>query len=400
MRGFFIVFAMSVLTASWLFPLQSSAANSHYVITNDDVKGPNTITFYSAGGTATAPALTRLKTIKTGGTGLGGGYFGMPRQVIVPNGSDQCIFAADGGSNDIAAIILSSEKVVGNYKGSSTDSDSAGGMSLAANPNHRYLYAAFSASGTIATFRIESGCTLAFVDDIRAVGLNGGFAHGLATNANLMVVAYGDGSVESFDLSGGIPLSNKDRQLSTGFIKDIAFPDGVDITQDGRYAIFGDASAGFSEVEVSDLSGGKLKKTIRYGGPSAGLGRGLAANNVRLSPDQTLLYISDNLSGQITAAHFDKTTGKLHFGCISKSLRGFGTKWTFTSAIATETTSGTGSVLWVAEDSLGASRSSVGIVNVTSGAGKCALTESSKSPALDPKSLNLSWLNAYPPRKF
>jgi 6-phosphogluconolactonase (cycloisomerase 2 family) len=267
------------------------------------------------------------------------------------------------------------------------------------NPNHKYLYAAFATSGTIATFSIAAGCALTFVSDISAVGLNSGFPHGMAAKGGMLVVAYGDGSISSFNISGGPPVSNNDLQLSTGFIKDQVFPDGVDITKDGHYAIFGDASPGATEVEVSNISSGKLSKTIKYGGPGGGLGAGRAANNVRLSPDETLLYISDNLSGQVTAAHFNATTGTLRFACISKPLHGFQTKWSFTSAIATEATSGIGSVIWLAEDALHIP-SAIGIVKVTSTAGKCTLVESTKSPAPDPGSLNLCWLNAFPQRTF
>lgn len=375
-------------------------ATQHYVVTNDDVKGPNTVTFYLAGGTSTVPKLTRFKTVNTGGTGRGGGYFGMVRQVLVPGASEECIFTVDGGSADVAAIILQTQKVVGTYKGSSTDSSGPGGMGLTANPNGKYLYASFSGSSTIATFTTGSGCTLTFVSDVAVAGLNGGFPHGMATNGAIMVVAFGDGSIESFNTSGGTPVSNNDLQLSTGYLKDGEFPDGVDIAKDGHYAIFGDASASHPEVEISNLSSGKLAKTIRYGGPGGGLGPGAAANNVALSPDETLLFISNNLSGQVTAAHFNRTTGKLTFGCISKPLRGFQTKWSFTSAISTETTSGNGSVLWVAEDSLNSPPSFIGILDVRSAAGKCTLTESTKSPASDPKSPNLCWLNAFPPRPF
>jgi hypothetical protein len=126
----------------------------------------------------------------------------------------------------------------------------------------------------------------------------------------------------------------------------------------------------------------------------------VAANNVRLSPDESLLYISDNLSGQVTAAHFDKKAGTLQFGCISKALRGFGTKWGYSSAITTESTSGSGAALWVAEDARGTGASSIGIVDVSVKGGKCMLTEAKSSPASDPKSSNLCWLNAFPPRSF
>jgi hypothetical protein len=376
------------------------AAAKQYVVTNNDVNGSNTVTFYRNTGTPTAPKLTRFKTISTGGMGLGGGYFGIPRQALLKNGAQECVFTADGASSDVAAIIFQTQQVVGNYKGSGTDSGGKAGIALATNPNGHYLYAGFAGSQTIATFSIGSGCVLTFVSDVAAAGLNGGFPHGMAANGNILVLAYGDGSIGSFNISSGIPVSNNDLQLSTGFLKDGEFPDGVDITKDGHYAIFGDASGSLSEVEVSNLSSGKLATTIKYGGPSGGLGHGVAANNIQLSPDETLLYISDNLSGQVTAAHFDKATGKLHFGCISKPLHGYASKWAFSSAIATEITSGTGSVLWVAEDGLGNSPSSIGIVNVSSTGGKCTLIESKTSPAKDPGSLNLCWLNAFPARKF
>ncbi len=382
------------------------ASAKHYVVTNDDVNGSNTVTFYQASGTTSAPKLTRVKTVKTGGTGLGGGYFGIVRQVLVKKGNDECIFSADGGSSDIAAIILKTQKVVGNYKGSSTDIDGSGGMGLAANPNGKYLYAAFSGSSTIATFTINSGCTLAFVSDVAAAGLNGGFPHGMASRQadplknGIMVVAYGDGSIESFNLAGGAPVSNNDLQLSTGYSNDNVFPDGVDISKDGHYAIFGDASGGFSEVEVSDISSGKLAPTVTHGGADGSLGKGLAANNVWLSPDESLLYISDNLSGQVTAAQFDKNAGTLAFGCISKALRGYQSKWAYSSAIALEKTSGSGSVLWVAEDARGSGPSSIGMVDVNVKGGKCSLAEAKKSPVSDSKSLNLCWLNAFPQRPF
>jgi len=402
MKSLWRLFAIvSVIAASCVFyPIGLRAETKHYVVTNDDVNGPNTVTFFVAGGTPLAPKLTRFKTIKTGGTGSGGGYFGIVRQVLVPDGADECVFVADGGSNDVAAIIFGTQTVVGNYQGSSTDSDGLGGMGLAVNPNGKYLYAAFSTSQTLATFTIGSGCTLAFMSDVSAVGLNGGFLHGMAAKGSILVVTYGDGSIESFNISGGPPVSNNDLQFSTGYLVDVVFPDGVDLSKDGHFAIFGDASGGFSEVEVSDISSGKLAKTLKYGGSDASLGDGLAANNVWLSPDETLLYVSDNLSGQVTAAHFNKTAGTLSFACISNPLRGFGTLWTFSSAVATEETTGNGATVWVAEDGNGSAASAIGILDVTSHGGKCTLTESSKSPALDSNSLNLSWLNAFPARPF
>jgi hypothetical protein len=64
----------------------------------------------------------------------------------------------------------------------------------------------------------------------------------MAAHANTLVATYVDGSIESFDISQGVPVSNGDKQNSTAFLKSGAYPGGVDITQDGHFAIFGDVS--------------------------------------------------------------------------------------------------------------------------------------------------------------
>ena len=71
----------------------------------------------------------------------------------------------------------------------------------------------------------------------------------MALYGNLLVVTYGDGSIESFDVSGGLPLSNGDEQNATGYASD-HFPSGVVITPDGHYAIFGDDSSGASDSRL------------------------------------------------------------------------------------------------------------------------------------------------------
>jgi DNA-binding beta-propeller fold protein YncE len=187
-----------------------------------------------------------------------------------------------------------------------------------------------------------------------------------------------------------MPVSNGDEQNSTGK-KGASWPSGVDITQDGHYAIFGDVATS-TIVEVSDISSGKLTKTVLYN-----LGRDLSAATVRLSPDETLLYIANTQGGEITAAFFDKTTGVISKGCVSKVLKGFGTAWAYLGSLLTEENSGTGGIIYVAE--YGAP-SSIGMVEVTSSAGQCTLTESANSPVSDPNSPGLLSIGIYPPRPF
>ena len=81
LKQFVYRFVISLIVA--LCSTSFLAATEKYVVTNDDVDGPNTVTFYRVSGAASHPRLIRFKTVRTGGIGLGGGYFGMVRQVLV-----------------------------------------------------------------------------------------------------------------------------------------------------------------------------------------------------------------------------------------------------------------------------------------------------------------------------
>jgi 6-phosphogluconolactonase (cycloisomerase 2 family) len=270
------------------------------------------------------------------------------------------------------------------------DTGASNGIGLAVNA--QYVYASFTDDSTIGTFQVKPGCKIGFVGDTAVDGLQGGTIDGMVIHGNIMVVTYGDGSIESFDISAGTPVSNGDEQNSTGYSHGgNTYPSGVDITQDGHYAIFGDTSVS-TVVEVSDISSGKLTPTVAYR-----LGKGINSSNILLSPDETLLYISNNQSGTITAAFFDKSTGTLSRGCISAYLKGYDSDWSYTASLALDRTTGTGGVLYVAE--YGAP-SSIGMVNVESAGGKCTLKESSKSPVADPNSPGLLSIGAFPPRPF
>ena len=72
--------------------------------------------------------------------------------------------------------------------------------------------------------------------------------------------------------------------------------------QDGRFAIFGDISA-VTTIEVASLGSGTLGKTKVYT-----VGNGIDAGNMRLSPDETMLYIANSEGGSVTAAFFNQDT--------------------------------------------------------------------------------------------
>jgi len=372
--------------------LAAAAGGEHYLITNDDVSSlilPTGATFYAMGA---GGLLSFKEQVVTGGEGIGGGYFGAKRISVLDSGSEQCVYASEALTGDIVGIVVGTLDVGGSAFGSSTDSGAANGIGLAMNS--QYLYAGFTSSNTIATFQVQLGCSLTFVNDVSVAGLQGGFIDGMALHGNIMVITYGDGSIESFDISSGTPVSNGDEQNSTAATKSgfSTYPNGIDITKDGRYALFGDSSNS-TVVEVSDISSGKLTPTVVYN-----LGTALSSSNIMLSPDETLLYISNTQGDKITAAFFDKSTGKVSHGCASGTLRGYVKDWSYLAELATETNTGTGGMVYVAE--FGAPESSIGMVKVSSAGGKCTLEESPGSPVFDPNSSGLLSIGTFPPRPF
>ena len=370
------------------FSQQSSGTDSFVFSNNDSPAFTNSVTIYTLGSDGRP---VRSAAISTGGLGIGGGFFAASRLLVVPADATICLFASDAGTADIAGIDANTQTVTGNFAGSSSDSGLANGIGMAASASH--IYASYSTTSTIGTFRIEAGCTLSFVKDVKAVGLNNGSVTGMAAHGNLLVVSYGDGSIGTFNITGGVPVSNKDTRFSAGSKKD-HFPNGVDITADGRFAIFGDAST-VGTVEIADISSGKLTNTIPYD-----VTTGWNSGSVRLSPDETVIFVTNSSSGQVTAAFFDKTTGKVSTGCTSSTLKKFYTQWAYAGRVALQLTAGTGGLLYVPE--FGANGfSSIGLLEFTSNGNTCSFTELPSSPLsnkIDPAALMS--IEVYPPRPF
>ncbi len=369
---------------------------STYVITNDDGLLHTYVSFFEAGGSQGAPTLTFAFDTNTGGQGIGGGYFAAPRVNLSPD--QTCVYSSQAGSSNISGVVVQTHQLAGQFSGSDTDAGDASGIGLVSNAN--YLYAGFSASNTIGTFSVLSGCQLSFLEDTPAAGLNGGSVSGMALHGNMLIVAYADGSIESFNVSNGTPLSNDDAQNSTGYINALSnFPEGVDITSDGHFAIFGDSSIP-STIEVSDISSGKLTTTVQYTvkGRGNAVGPGINSGSVRLSPDETMIFMGNNDGGSVSAAFFDKNTGKVSGGCTSAQLSGFYNPWAFVGSVATRDTTGTGGVLYVAE--YGFTGSYLGIVNISSDGSTCTLTESANSEVPDLLSDGLLSITVMPARPF
>jgi hypothetical protein len=381
------VWFLSALFSMTCLAVSVVGQSGPFLITNDDYPfSTNGITFYTIG---TGGTLTQQAHVQTGGMGIGGGYFGMSRLAILNTTGNQCVYASQTATGQIAGVAVATETLGGTVSGSGTDTGLSNGIGLAANT--QYLYASFSDSSNIGTFAIESGCSLNFIGDINTIGLNGGFVNAMALHGSLMVVSYTDGSIESFNISSGVPVSNGDKQNSTGSRGGASYPNGIDITQDGHFAIFGDTSTSMM-VEVSDISSGKLAPTVVYK-----FHGGINSSNVMLSPDESMLYIANTQGDSVTAAFFNSTTGVPTAGCTSGKLKGYVSGFSYLASLALQQTTGNGGGVFVAE--FGATPT-IGAVNLTVSSGTCTLTEATGSPVSDVFSTGLLSIGVYPPRAF
>ena len=102
-------------------------AAGHYVVTNDDNAVANTASIYTieAGG-----KLVRKAVVKTGGTGIGTGYFASARVNLLHNKTQSCVYVSDAGSGDVAAIDEATLKLVGTFKASAKDLGDLSGIGV------------------------------------------------------------------------------------------------------------------------------------------------------------------------------------------------------------------------------------------------------------------------------
>jgi hypothetical protein len=371
--------------------LAMGSNSAHYVITNDDAPLTNVVNGISIYSIAPDGQLTFQQSVQPGGFGIGGGFFGENRIRVLNSRDMQCVYFSEAAAGEIVGVLLQNDSVGGMATGSAGDGGTSNGIGLALNS--QYLYASFTDSNTIATFLLEPGCGLTFVNDTAVGGLQGGFIDAMAVHGNMLIATYGDGSIESFNIAGGTPVSNGDRQNSTATISSqgATYPSAIDITEDGHFAILGDTSTS-AVVEVSDISSGRLAKTVVY--QSAAV---ISSSNIMLSPDETLLYIVATQGDRVVAAFFDKSTGKLSPGCMSGLLKGYSQNWSYVGGLTLATNTGTGEEVYVAEFG---SPSSIAMVRVSSLAGKCSLYEAPNSPVADPYSPGLLSIGTFPPRLF
>jgi hypothetical protein len=215
-----------------------------------------------------------------------------------------------------------------------------------------------------------------------------------------LVVSYGDGSIQSFKNAGGF-LTPTPAILSAGFIGHRAVPQGLDITENGKWAVFADSNGPATELEVAPILTGGLGPTTDYPGLNAAQG----SENVWLSPgtvgSKYYVYVTNNTSGdvstfKISAAGIITPAGACGTGYTNPTPLN-ASLWSFPAGLhTTGTTTASGGNLVVTEFGL---PSSVALLKIQNATGCTA--EVPGSPFADSNSNNgLNSVDVLPSRPY
>ncbi len=410
------------------YPVKLAAQQHVFVNDNTTTTGANSATSFLRSGSTLS--IVGGSPFGTNGSGHAT-YFAADQVVEISYGGSNknCLFVSDPDATspfpngDVASFIINPGGTL-TYAGNGVDpNDTSGpnkrGIALAVDrrAGSRFLFASFTGESEIVFFKVDpSTCRLLYTSSTTAVGAGGGVAEGLAVtlqSPHVLVVAYQDGSIQSFKIGVGTLTATQAPFNSTGFINQGGKPGGVDITKNGKFAVFGDNQFN-NEVEVAKIlsPSGKLKNpTVDYGGAAnasgVNLGPGSNSTNVWLSPQpvagKSLLYISNNYSGKLTTAKLSAAgvvsavppgncTGVYTNPTTLNNMSG----WFSSAGIHTVTTTGSGTMLAVAEYGV---PSSVALLKVQTPTG--CTWEVPGSPFTDPNSLNgLYSVSVFPSRPF
>jgi hypothetical protein len=359
------------------------AQGGYYAVTNNDPP--------SAANSATIlqlhhQGLEILKTVQTGAEGNGGGAFALPRIVLATNNGTTCAFVGDAGSSDVAAFQLPSLAKAGNYtdpKGSSTGF----GNSLGLASRGDLVFVAYGVTANIGVFQISGGCKLTLLGTYNTAGSVAGLR--VTPDGKTLVVGYGYGanSVDSFSLSSkGVLKENGPYPALNG-------PAGVDITSDSKYAIFGDATAGTTQLEVFPIqSNGTLGSEASFGGDGS-LGSGQDSSSVWISPNGKFVYVSNNLSKQVTSVGFSES--QLSMSYVGITTLNDSSQVISIGGLTTASPTGNGGGIYVAEFS-----SPDGLVGLLQINADGTTIEAPGSPFSNGQSSSLLSVAAYPIRTF
>ncbi len=377
MKTFLTLSVVSILTVFLACATAPSVcAQSSYVATNDDNPNGNTTSVYYWDGSTLAQIPG--SPFPTGGYGLGGGYFAIPRNAISVDKEGKCMFVGDAYNNgftasDIAAFAAYGGGVhlVGDYTSANSYSGAQDGVGLAVSADT--LIVNYTASDVLEEWTIGDGCTLTETGNtVSGLGGNGGVADGLVTSYGCFFFSGVDGTVVSGTIN---PFAQVGTYTAGGYTKYSGVPAGLHIH---RGILFADDAGGtqalFDSWKINadcslgrNVTSGPLRGTI-YG-----------SNTFNISPNGKYIYTIGTFSGTVQT---DEIRGQsvVNTRCPDQNLLGYGDTWIYPGEGGLQNNErGNGGWQFLAEGSFGLSNNSYIGVNAISARG--CLTNTQKRDA-------------------
>jgi hypothetical protein len=388
------------------------ASSEHFVFLNDNdyygsSSGNDFATAFRLQGTLADPLLKQAALLDSGQPSVEVASF-VPTVQVVRAGANTCIFMADSNGpeslapNEITSFKYPSMTPVGSFSDPTAPSPE---LAIIVAAHGGYLFAAYNGYQNVnylATWRIESGCTLHLVWMSPALSVVESIEDMAVTPDGKTLVVSMCGLTSCCVASYSIA---PDGALTEHGPYGIAAQGagGVDITADSKYAIFVGMSycspTCYNQINVAPInSDGSLGLQYVFGGDGTlGLGDG---GWPWLSPNEKFLYESGSDGegrGQVRTFNFSESPLSVTYSGCQTSLRpapGEPAVESFT--LATEGATGTGGAVYIAEV-YDVPSIAVLTVNATTG----CTTEAPASPfVLSDASAATKSLVAYPPRPF
>jgi hypothetical protein len=339
---------------SLCFSGASVAQSPYYVLTNDS-NNVNSGTLFNLD--LPSGTLTPVHTFLTGGLAVEGGYYAGVTQAYTRKG--ECIFIADGLTNDIGDIAAFSKATqyskVGNYSNPSLSG--ASNMPMIVNSDGTLLYASYELSSSLAVWTINPDCSLTIANIYTTTSLLGSMA--ITHDGKLLVVTY-----ELAKEAGTWTISGSNL-TDNGAVPAIEEVSGVALTKDDAIVVMGTGytKSTTSAVVTASLPGLTNQRAWR-------LGPGYNAASLALSPTAEggngCLNVGNTGNGSsgtagVTGATFTENPMNITYvNNVTSSLP------TFVGNIATISKTGRGSGVYAAE--------TAGYIGVYSASPTCAVT--------------------------
>ena len=283
----------SIWTAVLLafFPIALSA---QYLYTNNDLTAGNSISAYTFDTNGILSQNTG-SPFTTGGTGSGGGWASATRIIIVNN----FLYASNSGSNTVSALAIGSLGSLTPVPGSPfqtnafNDPASGSGVSLAATPDGKYLYAGSTGRlGQITIYSIDATGALTIIDRSPVAADGPMSSLKVSPDGNYLVAAI----PSAIELSVYTIRKNGNLHESHGYpyVLTPAPATSLDFNCAGTLLYAGTPSG---TIYAFNFSSGNLSPVT--GPPFA---TGLSGNDVvALSADDSTLFSSNPAAGTVTA---------------------------------------------------------------------------------------------------